>query len=56
MNIADILKSILEKQGTVTLSAEDLKKAQGKDIGMIETWDDKGNKSFTIYTHQTRKK
>jgi hypothetical protein len=56
MKTADILKVILESQGMITIKDQDIQKAKDKDIALIETWDDQGNRSYTIYTHQTRKK
>lgn len=54
--MADVLKVILEEKGMITITEDQIKKAQGKNIALIETWDDQGNKTFTIYTHQARKK
>jgi hypothetical protein len=56
MDAKDILKTILDRQGMITIKETDLDQSKDKTIAVIETWDDDGNKIFTIYTHQARKK
>lgn len=50
----DIMKAILEKIGPVTITESDLKGSKEKQIGLIESWDDKGNKTWVAYNHQGR--
>jgi hypothetical protein len=50
----NIMKAILEKIGPITITESDLKESQGDQIGLIEQWDDKGNRTWTIYAHQGR--
>jgi hypothetical protein len=54
MDQKHIMKTILEKIGPITITESDLKESQDSQIGMIEQWDDKGNRTWTIYTHQGR--
>jgi hypothetical protein len=56
MDAKDILKSILDRQGMITITESDLEKSKDRSIAVIETWDDEGKKIFTIYTHQARGK
>jgi hypothetical protein len=54
MDAKSVLKAILHRKGTITISESDLKRFQDEQIGMIETWDDAGNKTYVIYTHKKR--
>jgi hypothetical protein len=56
MNAKDILKSVLDRTGMITITESDLDRLKDQDIGIIETWDDDGKRKYTIYTHPTRKK
>ena len=56
MDAKDIMKAILGSKGPITITESDLKESQAKKIGVIETWDDKGNSVYTIYTHDRGKR
>lgn len=55
MDAKDILKAILDQKGMITITASDLKRSQAKQIGVIESWDDQGNRIYNLYTHEGKK-
>lgn len=56
MDVKELIKAYLEREGPITLNESELKRSKDKNIGIIEMWNDKGEKTFTIYTHQARSK